>query len=104
MNGNITQKKKGISRQTILLIVFVFIVLGGGVYYYITTLAPQEPESIVELGTKQQLQIKRVDWKKTVYEHKTLRALRNPLSEPLEVGTVGNPNPFRQRMLIQPGQ
>lgn len=104
MNGTITQKKKGMSRQTIMLIVFVFIVIGGGGYYYITTLAPQEMESVVQLGTKQQLQIKRVDWGKTVYEHRTLQQLKNPLSGPLEVGTVGNPNPFRQRMLAQPAQ
>lgn len=94
MNG-ITQKKKGVSRQTLLLGIFILIVIGGGGYYYISNLAPQETASVLELGTKRQLQVKRVDWKKQVYEHKALQQLKNPLPGPLEVGVIGNLHPFR---------
>lgn len=99
--NTITQKKKGLSRQTILLLIFIFVVICGGGYYYISNLIPQEAESVQEAGTKRQLQVKRVDWGKTVYEHKTLQRLKNPLANPLEVGTVGNPNPFRPPTPIQ---
>lgn len=88
------KKKKGPSRQTALLIVFALVVLGGGGYYAITTFAPAV-ESVVDREAKRQLQIRRIDWQRTVYEHDTLKNLRNPLPGPLEVGTVGNPSPFR---------
>ena len=98
MSNGVSKKNKGISRQTLLLIVFIIVVVGGGGYYYMTTFAPQTPESVVELGTKRQLQIKRVDWEKAVYEHETLRSLKNPLPGPLEIGTLGNPSPFKARI------
>lgn len=92
------EKKKGLSRQTVMLIIFAVVVLGGGAYYYIANFAPT-PESAVELQTKRQLQIRRVNWRSAVYEHETLKKLDNPLPGPLEIGPVGNPNPFRTLIL-----
>lgn len=88
------KKQKGLSRQTMLLIVFALAVLGGGGYYAVTTFVPTV-ESVLELEQKRQLQIRRIDWQRTVYEHGTLKNLRSPLPGPLEVGPVGNPTPFR---------
>lgn len=90
----IQKKKKGPSRQTTLLVVFAIVVLGGGGYYYYTRFAPRGVESVVELGTKRQLQIKLVDWKRVVYEHALLKRLKNSLQSPLEVGVKGNKQPF----------
>lgn len=103
MSDGTLKKKKGLSRQTLLLIVFTVVVIGGGGYYYATNFAPQTSESVVELGTKRQLQIKRVDWKKAVYEHETLQSLKNPLPEPLKIGPIGNPNPFAVRIAPEQG-
>lgn len=100
MSDTIQKKKKGLSRQTILLIAFAVVVLGGGGYYYYTRFAPHDLESVVELGTKRQLQIKPVDWKKVVYEHALLKRLKNPLPVPLEVGTKGNKQPFSAPALL----
>lgn len=95
MPDSIQKKKKSISRQAVLVMIFAFFVIGGGGYYYYTTFAPQEAESVVELGTKRQLHVRRVDWEKTVYDHGVLKKLKNPLSGPLEIGPLGNPHPFR---------
>lgn len=100
MVDTIQKKKKGPSRQTMLLIAFAVVVLGGGGYYYYTRFAPHGGESVVELGTKRQLQIKSVDWKRAVYEHAFLKRLKNPLPTPLEVGAKGNKQPFSAPVLL----
>lgn len=100
MTDTIQKKKKGLSRQAILLSVFAVVVLGGGGYYYYTRFVPHGGESVVELGTKRQLQIKSIDWKSAVYEHALFKSLKNPLPTPLEVGTKGNKQPFSPPALL----
>ncbi len=89
------KKKKPFSRQTILLVIFIVMLFGGGGYYLLTSFAPPAAESPVQLEQSTQLPIKKVDWQKLIYENETLKSLHNPLSAPVEVGTVGHQNPFR---------
>ena len=89
------KKKKGLSRQSMLLIAFTLFLVGGGTYYYLTTLAPQEISSLVDLEVKRQLPIKKVNWQKVLYENKILKGLHNPLTAPLQAGVVGNHAPFQ---------
>gem|GEM_PF-3360541 len=91
----VRKKKKGISRQTILLIVFILFLAAGGIYYYLTSFAPSETVSPVELEAKRQLSIKKVNWQKALYENETLKTLHNPLTAPVEIGPIGNPTPFQ---------
>lgn len=89
------KKKKGISRQTILLVIFILILGGGGGYYYLEYFAPPLPQSLVELEEKKQLPIKKINWQKVLYENELVKGLRNPLTGPLKIGTVGNFAPFQ---------
>ena len=89
------KKKKGLSRQSILLSVFTLFLVGGGAYYYLTSLAPQGLPSLVDFQVKRQLPIKKVNWQKVLYENQILKGLHNPLTAPLQVGIVGNQAPFQ---------
>lgn len=89
------KKKKVFSRQTILLIIFILMLFGGGGYYFLTSFAPQSTESTAEIEQSTQLPIKKVNWQKVIYDNEILKGLRNPLSSPVEIGTVGHQNPFR---------
>lgn len=92
---SVKKKKKPFSRQTILLVIFILMLFGGGGYYFLTSFAPPDSESQAQLEQRAQLPIKKVNWQKVIYENETLKALRNPLSAPVEIGTVGHQNPFR---------
>jgi len=89
------KRKKPFSRQTILLVIFIVLLFGGGGYYFLTSFAPMGVGSTTQLEQSTQLPVKRVNWQKLIYENVLLKELRNPLTAPLEVGTVGHPNPFR---------
>ncbi len=95
-------QKKILNRQTILVVVFaIFVVLGGG-YYYMLNFGPTETESLVDLQAKRQLPVKKVNWQKVLYEHSGLKSLRNPLSGPLEIGSLGNDHPFQAPAVSEP--
>lgn len=55
---------------------------------------PVMPVSVEE--GRQGINVKNIDWQKSLFNMKQFRDLKNPLPAPVDIGTVGNPKPFAE--------
>lgn len=85
------------SRKILLIIIGVCVLGAVGVYWFFSqsqTVSIQDQET----QSKKEIPLKRVNWKKTLYEDQTFQSLKNPLSVPLDSGVTGNTYPFGEKI------
>lgn len=93
------QKKKKISKDHVLIIVGILCASATiGILMMIVNRG-RVAQPVVSVGIeeeRQEVKVKGVDWRKSLFDLKRFRELKNPLPAPLDIGTTGNPKPFAE--------
>ncbi len=85
------------SRLILIIIVGVCAIIAAGIFWFFSHSSSQSNTRDEQPQTAKELSLKRVNWKKNLYEDETFQSLKNPLPAPLEAGVTGNTNPFGEK-------
>ncbi len=92
-----SEKTRTSSRQTLIIIIVVCVVIATGIYWFFSQSSMVGSTRDEQPQASKELPLKRVNWKKTLYEDQTFQSLKNPLPIPIEAGVSGNTNPFGEK-------
>ncbi len=85
------------SRLILIIIVGACVIIAAGIYWFFSQSSQVSNTRDEQPQTAKELPLKRVNWKKNLYEDETFQSLKNPLPAPLEAGVTGNTNPFGEK-------
>lgn len=93
------KKGKRISKDHIMIIVGILCTTTTIIILMMIVNRGRVAQPIVSVGVEEERQginVKSVDWRKSLLDTQRFRDLKNSLPAPLDIGTTGNPKPFAE--------